>query len=141
MAKPHGDSRGANLSHWYTPFKTIWETSMKIRNLVTSMERKIQVKVSFQDHPPNVPKMNLNLAPPRPQSLKTCIKRVLSRPFRMDLKKDTSFKTIVNRVTNLNPQYMVPVDEATQVVSDPKSKKKTPPAIEQLSSSPPPPGS
>ena len=28
-------------------------------------------------------------------------------------KKDTSFKTIVNRVNNLNPQYMVPADEVT----------------------------
>ena len=56
-------------------------------------------------------------------------------------KKDTSFKTIANRVNNLNPQYMVPVDEATQVISDPKSKKKAQPATEQLSSSPPPPGS
>ena len=56
-------------------------------------------------------------------------------------KKDTSFKTIVNRVKNLNPQYMVPVDEATQVISDPKTKKKMQPAIEQPSSSPPPPGS
>ena len=28
-------------------------------------------------------------------------------------KKDTSFKTIVNRVNNLNPQYMVPANEAT----------------------------
>ena len=56
-------------------------------------------------------------------------------------KKHTSFKTIANRVNNLNPQYMVPVDEVTQVVSDPKSKKKMQPAIEQPSSSPPPPGS
>ena len=56
-------------------------------------------------------------------------------------KKDTSFMTIVNRVKNLNPQYMVPVDEVTQVISDPKTKKKTQPAIEQPSSSPPPPGS
>ena len=67
------------------------------------METRNQVKVSFQDHPPNVLKMDPNLAPPRPQSLKTCITRVLSRPLRMDLKKDTSFKTIVNRVKNLNP--------------------------------------
>ena len=51
------------------------------------METRNQVKVSFQDHPPHVPKMNPNLAPPRPQSLKMCIKRVLSRPLRMDLKK------------------------------------------------------
>ena len=38
-------------------------------------------------------------------------------------KKDTPFKTIVNRVTNLNPRYMVPVDEVTQVISDPKAKE------------------
>ena len=56
-------------------------------------------------------------------------------------KKDTSFKTIVNRVNNLNPQYMVPVDEATQVISDPKSMKKTQEVTEQSSSGPPPPGS
>ena len=56
-------------------------------------------------------------------------------------KKDTSFKTIVNRVNNLNPRYMVPVDEATQVISDPKSVKKTQKVAEQPSSGPPPPGS
>ena len=56
-------------------------------------------------------------------------------------KKDTSFKTIVNRVNNLNPQYMVPVDEVPQVISDPKSKKKTQQVTEQPSSGPPPPGS
>ena len=36
---------------------------------------------------------------------------------------------------------MVPIDEASQVISDPKSKKKAQPVTEQLSSSPPPPGS
>ena len=36
---------------------------------------------------------------------------------------------------------MVPVDEVTQVVSDPKSKKKMQPPAEQLSSGPPPQGS
>ena len=56
-------------------------------------------------------------------------------------KKDTSFKTIVNRVNNLNPRYMVPVDEATQVISDPKLRKKAQPVTEQPSSSLPPPGS
>ena len=56
-------------------------------------------------------------------------------------KKDTSFKTIANRVNNLNPQYMVPVDEVTQVISDPKTRKKTQPVAEQPSSGPPPPGS
>ena len=33
---------------------------------------------------------------------------------------------------------MVPVDEASQVISDPKSRKKAQPVTEQLSSSPPP---
>ena len=56
-------------------------------------------------------------------------------------KKDTSFKTIVNRVNNLNPRYMVPVDEVTQVISDPKLMKKTQQVAEQPSSGPPPPGS
>ena len=54
---------------------------------VTSMEIRNQVKVSFQDHPANAPKMNPNLAPPRAQGLKMCTTRVLSRPLRMDLKK------------------------------------------------------
>ena len=51
-------------------------------------------------------------------------------------KKDTSFKTMVNRVNNLNPQYMVAVDVATQVISDPKLRKKAQPVAEQLSSGP-----
>ena len=55
--------------------------------------------------------------------------------------KDTSFKTIVNRVNKLNPRYMVPADEATLVISDPKSMKKTQKVAEQPSSGPPPPGS
>ena len=55
--------------------------------------------------------------------------------------KSTPFKTITNRVKNLNPQYMVPVDEVSQVISDPKSRKKAQPVTEQPSSGPPPPGS
>ena len=53
----------------------------------------------------------------------------------------TSFKTIANRVKNLNPQYMIPIDQVSQVISDPKSRKKAQPATEQPSSGPPPPGS
>ena len=55
--------------------------------------------------------------------------------------KSTSFKTIANRVKNLNPHYMVPVDEASQVISDPQTRKKAQPVTEQPSSGPPPPGS
>ena len=36
---------------------------------------------------------------------------------------------------------MVPIDEVSQVISDPKSRKKAQPVTEQPSSSPPPPGS
>ena len=44
-------------------------------------------------------------------------------------------------VKNLNPQYMVPIDEVSQVISDPKSRKKAQPVTEQPSSGPPPLGS
>ena len=99
-------------------------------------------------------KTDPNLVHLRPLSLKICITRVLPRPLRMDLKKDTPFKTIgengqkstpfktiVNRVKNLNTRYMVPIDEASQVISDPKSRKKAQPVTEQPSSGPPSPGS
>ena len=55
--------------------------------------------------------------------------------------KSTSFKTIANRVKNLNPCYMIPIDEASQVISDPQTRKKAQPVAEQPLSSPPPPGS
>ena len=55
--------------------------------------------------------------------------------------KSTSFKTMANRVKNLNPHYMAPVDEVSQVISDPQTRKKAQPVTEQLSSGPPPPGS
>ena len=53
----------------------------------------------------------------------------------------TSFKTIVDRVNSLNPRYMVPADEVTLVISDPKLMKKVEKVAEQPSSGPPPPGS
>ena len=55
--------------------------------------------------------------------------------------KSTSFKTMANRVKNHNPWYMVPIDEVSQVISDPKSRKKAQPVTEQPSSGPPPLGS
>ena len=132
MAKLHGDVRGANLSHQCPTFKTIWETTMETRN---------QVKVSFQDHPPNVPKNEPKSGSSKAIEPQNMHKKGSFKTIEDGSKKDTSFKTIANRVNNLNPQYMVPVDEATQVVSDPKSRKKAQPTTEQLSSSPPPPGS
>ena len=68
-------------------------------------------------------------------------KKVSSKTIQDGSKKDTSLRPIVNRVNKLNPQYMVPADEVTRVISDPKSRKKTPKVAEQLSSGPLPPGS
>ena len=59
-----------------------------------------QVKVSFQDHPPNVPKMDPNVDHPTPLSIKMCIKRVLSRPFRMDLKMTLLSRPLVRTGKN-----------------------------------------
>ena len=59
-----------------------------------------QVKVSFQDHPPNVPKMDPNLVLSRPSSLKTCIKRVLSRPLRMEPKMTLLSRPWVKKAKN-----------------------------------------
>ena len=68
-------------------------------------------------------------------------KKVSSKTIQNGSKKDTSLRPIVNRVNKLNPRYMVPADEATRVISDPKSRKKTPKVAEQPSSGPLPPGS
>ena len=134
MAKPHGDSRGANLSHQHTPFKTIWElvTSMEIKKSGKSVLSRPSTKCVKSE-----PKSSTSKAI-EPQNMH---KKGSFKTIQDGSKKDTSFKTIVNRVNNLNPRYMVPADEVTQVISDPKSRKKTQPVAEQLSSGPPPPGS
>ena len=157
MAKLHGNGRGANLSHfktiWRTPFKTMAK-SAKMRILSRPSTRKTQVKVSFQDHPPNVPKMDPNPVLSRLLCHKMYQKRVISRTIEDGSKNDTSFKTMgendqkstsfktmAARVKNLNPHYMVPIDEVSQVISDPQMRKKAQPVTEQLPSSPPPLGS
>ena len=53
----------------------------------------------------------------------------------------TSFKTLVERVTKLNPKYMVPVNEASLVISDPQRVKAAPQPKEQPMKGPPPKGS
>ena len=63
--------------------------------------------------------------------------RILLRPFTRTQVK-VSFQ---DHPMTLNHRYMVPVDEASQVISDPKSRKKAQPVTEWPSSSPPPPGS
>ena len=55
----------------------------------------------------------------------------------------TSFKTLVERVTKLNPKYMVPVNEVSLVISDPQMAKLAPQLKEQPAKAkgPPPKGS
>ena len=96
---------------------------------------------SFQDHSDDLHGENGNKCP-NEDSFKTIHqentgKSVLSRPSSDGSRNDTSFmtmgendqistpfKTIANRVKNLNPWYMVPIDEASHIISDPKSRKK-----------------
>ena len=73
----------------------------------------------------------------------TPFKTIQSGSSKKDTFQDhfTHFKTIVDRVNSLNPRYMVPADEVTLVISDPKLMKKVEKVAEQPSSGPPPPGS
>ena len=134
MAKPHGDDRGANLSHQHTPFKDHLGTGnlhgdKKSSKSVLSRPSTKCVK--------SEPKSSTTKAI-EPQNVH---KKGSFKTIHDGSKKDTSFKTIVNRVNNLNPRYMVPVNEVTLVISDPKSRKRTQTVAEQPSSGPPPPGS
>ena len=60
--------------------------------------------------------------------MKKAKNQLLSRPLQIELK-------------TLTPNTWSPIDEVSQIISDPKSRKKAQPATEQPSSSPPPPGS
>ena len=51
--------------------------------------------------------------------------------------KLTSFKTLEKRVKRLNPRYMVPVQEASWVISDHQTAKTAQPVKDQPSSGPP----
>ena len=53
----------------------------------------------------------------------------------------TFFKTLVERVTKLNPKKMVPVNEFSLVISDPQRVKAAPQLKEQPTKGPPPKGS
>ena len=127
--------------------------SAKVKILSRPSTRN-QVKVSFQDHPPTVPKNG-----PKANSFKTIKSQNVPKKGSFKTSEDgskndtsfktmgendqksTSFKTIANRVKNLNPHYMVPIDEVSQVISDPQTRKKAQPVTEQPSIGPPPPGS
>ena len=73
--------------------------SAKVRILPRPFTRN-QVKVSFQDHPPNVPKMDPKQILSRPLGPKMCQKRVLSRPLRMDPKTTLLSRPLVKMTKN-----------------------------------------
>ena len=54
--------------------------------------------------------------------------------------KVDSFPDLAKRVERLNPRYMVPVNEVSQVISDPQTAKMAQPVKDQPSSGPPPKG-
>ena len=64
-------------------------------------------KVFFHDHPPNVPKKGPNLLLSRPLSLKMCQKRVLSRPWRMDLKTTLLSRPLVKILVKMTKNQLL----------------------------------
>ena len=76
--------------------------SAKMRILLRPFTRN-QVKVFFQDHPPNVPKMDPNPLLSRPLSLKMCQKKGSFKTIEDGSKNNTSFKTI-GEITGKNDQ-------------------------------------
>ena len=132
MAKLHGNGRGANLSHQCTPFKTIQMTSME--KTVTSPQMRILLRTIHQKSSKSVlsrPSTKCAKNGPKSGSFKTIESQNMNKKGSFKTiengskndtsfktmgekgQKSTSFKTIANRVKNLNPQYMVPVDEVS----------------------------
>ena len=119
----HGENKKASKSVISRPSTKCVKNQPKSSNKAIE-PRKVKNGSSFQDH-------------------FTPFKTIQSGSSKKDTFQDhfTHFKTIVDRVNSLNPRYMVPADEATLVISDPKLMKKVEKVAEQLSSGPPPPGS
>ena len=137
----HGDIENGNKCPIEDSFKTIHQKSGKsvLSRQSTKMCQKwtqiwffqgpsspqnVQQKGFFQEPLRMDPKMTLLSRP----WVKKAKNQLLSRPLQIELK-------------TLTPNTWSLVDEVSQGISDPKSRKKAQPVIEQPSSSPPPPGS
>ena len=129
MAKLHGDVRGANLSHLVDHTRISFQDHLGNHHGDKKSGKSVLSRPSTKCAK-NGPKSGSSKAI-EPQNVH---KKGSFKTIEDGSKKDTSFKTIANRVNNLNPQYMVPVDEATQVISDPQTRKKAQPVTEQPSS-------
>ena len=66
-----------------------------------------QVKVSFQDHPPNVPKWTQIHFFQDHQVSKCAKKRVLSRPLRMDLNTTLLSRPLVKKLVNMTKNQLL----------------------------------
>ena len=136
---PHGDKENSNKCPDKDSFKTIHQKSVK--SVLSRPSTKCAINGPKSGSFKTIESQNMQ----KKGSFKTIEdgskNNTSFKTIGENDQKSTSFKTIANRVKNLNPQYMVPIDEASQVISDPKSRKKAQPVTEQLSSSPPPPGS
>ena len=102
---------------------------------------KTQVKVYFQDHQPKVAKMDNNLTPFKTPGSKSEEMVCSFKTTEDGSQKLTPFKTLKKRVKRLNPRYMVPVNEVSQVISDPQTAEMAQPVKDQPLSGPPPKGS
>ena len=139
LGNHHGDKENGHKCPDEDSFKTILQKSGK--SVLSRPSTKCAKNGPKSGSPKAIKSQNLHKKGPF-KTIKDGSKNNTSfKTIGENDQKSTSFKTIVNRVKNLNPQYMVPVDEASQVISDPKSKKRAQPVTEQPSSSPPPPGS
>ena len=139
MVDLHGTGREANQSPFRTIHQPPWRKVLKMQFLSRPLTSK-QVKfLSGQS-------IKSGKKEPKSTSFKTNGSKNVHnqgslKTMQDGSQNDTSFKTIANRVKNLNPWYMVPVDEVSQVISDPQRVKMAPPAPNQPLSGPPPPGS
>ena len=129
MAKHHIGSREANLS-----------PSGTIQQVLSRPQPKKQNLRLFKTSHKDTGKSLIS----RPASTKSGRKGQQLAPLKTMVNQYqmlTSFKNLANRVKELNPRYMVPVNEASLVIPDPETVKMAQPVKEQPLSGPPPKGS
>ena len=144
MVDLHGTGREANQSPFRTIHQPPWRKVLKMQFLsrpLTSNTGKSVLSGQSIKSGKKEPK-STSFKTNGSKNVHKC--KVLWRPLQDGSQNDTSFKTIANkdqsptsfktienRVKNLDPWYMVPVDEVSQVISDPQRVKMAPPAPNQ----------
>ena len=126
MARYYVGSRGANPSPTVTILQVLQGGNPRrhILRQISKPPQMTQVWVLFPEHQMVHVKSWLLSRPLGQTHWLLSIDRFLSRPHRgLRTHTLTSFKTLVERVTKLNPKYMVPVNEVSLVISDPQKCK------------------